>query len=549
MRANLLLISAFTLCLSAKAQIPTTGLVGKYTFSGNANDQSGSSNNGTMTNGATFTTDRFGNVNSSASLDGVDDYIALPSGSITSLNITGDFSVSYWIKSSDVAGLLASIGDCVTSPPTAGGYLSGINAGGVGSGKLGVATRGTWTGSIGSINDNTWHNIVYVLQGTTLKIYIDNVLDKQATGISAPLSWAGARLVGCRNDLVMTTATNYAGLFDDMLIYNRALTVTEVGQVFTGNCSTPDISTGLVARYDFTGNANDLSGSGNNGTVTGATLVADRFGNANSAYSFNGTTDNINILNNSSLNFQTTNKFSLSYWINPSSLSATQQNFVLCKQTSMGANQDGWNSSIMTDYTSNYRIQNGTSTNACSFGAGTSTIVTNQFQHIVQIYDNGTSYMYLNGGLMSQTTCTALIGDNTSDMLIGLPTFTFSNSKGFTGVIDDIRVYNKAISSCDVDSLFNMPNSIATGITQLNSKTSFTLYPNPANDKIIALFNSNESKQISIELFDLLGNSIKKNNIVSSLGENKVEINLNGLAEGVYLIRVENSVQKIQVIK
>ena len=49
------------------------------------------------------------------------------------------------------------------------------------------------------------------------------------------------------------------------------------------------INDGLVAYYPFNGNANDMSGSGYNGTVNGATLTTDRFGNPNSAYSFNGT--------------------------------------------------------------------------------------------------------------------------------------------------------------------------------------------------------------------------------------------------------------------
>ncbi len=45
---------------------------------------------------------------------------------------------------------------------------------------------------------------------------------------------------------------------------------------------------GLVAYYPFNGNANDESGNGNNGIVSGATLVADKFGKINSAYNFNG---------------------------------------------------------------------------------------------------------------------------------------------------------------------------------------------------------------------------------------------------------------------
>ena len=51
-----------------------------------------------------------------------------------------------------------------------------------------------------------------------------------------------------------------------------------------------NLQNGLVAFYPFCGNANDESGNGNNGTVNGATLTTDRFGNLNSAYSFSNST-------------------------------------------------------------------------------------------------------------------------------------------------------------------------------------------------------------------------------------------------------------------
>ena len=63
-----------------------------------------------------------------------------------------------------------------------------------------------------------------------------------------------------------------------------------------------DLNDGLVAYYPFNGNANDESGNGNDGTVIGATLTADRSGNPDSAYSFNGVNDYINVPHSSSLN-------------------------------------------------------------------------------------------------------------------------------------------------------------------------------------------------------------------------------------------------------
>ena len=59
---------------SVPSYVPTNGLVGWWGFNGNAQDGSGNGNHGTV-NGATLTTDRFGNQNGAYSFDGVDDYI------------------------------------------------------------------------------------------------------------------------------------------------------------------------------------------------------------------------------------------------------------------------------------------------------------------------------------------------------------------------------------------------------------------------------------------------------------------------------------------
>lgn len=80
---------------------------------------------------------------------------------------------------------------------------------------------------------------------------------------------------------------------------------------FTCICQA-SLTDGLVAYYPFNGNANDESGKGYNGKVNGATLTADRFGNANSAYSFDGNSD-IDLTGTNSLNFQS-GGFSLVAW-------------------------------------------------------------------------------------------------------------------------------------------------------------------------------------------------------------------------------------------
>ncbi len=74
--------------------VPSDGLVGWWPFNGNANDESGNGNDGTV-NGAILTTDRNGNANSAYSFDGVSNYIG---GSISNLNNTSSTTVSAWVK-------------------------------------------------------------------------------------------------------------------------------------------------------------------------------------------------------------------------------------------------------------------------------------------------------------------------------------------------------------------------------------------------------------------------------------------------------------------
>src|SRR5882724_9460321 len=77
---------------------------------------------------------------------------------------------------------------------------------------------------------------------------------------------------------------------------------------------------GLVAYYPFNGNANDASGNGNNGTVTSAALAADRFGNPNSAYAFDGVSSLITVPDSPALRI--TNDITVTCWV-----SFSQTNF------------------------------------------------------------------------------------------------------------------------------------------------------------------------------------------------------------------------------
>ena len=83
----------------------------------------------------------------------------------------------------------------------------------------------------------------------------------------------------------------------------------------TAACSQANLKKGLVAWYPFSGDANDASGNNNNPVFNNATLTANRFGNPNSAYHFNGVNAYMRIPNSPSLNL--TNRITLSVWVRP----------------------------------------------------------------------------------------------------------------------------------------------------------------------------------------------------------------------------------------
>ena len=152
-------------------------------------------------------------------------------------------------------------------------------------------------------------------------------------------------------------------------------------------------SNGLVGWWPFNGNANDESVNGNNGTVNGAALTSDRFNNINTAYSFNGQSDFIQLQNSNSID--SLYDFSVSAWINPNNLNSLFQYIVSKDSDGYAANGD-WdfylkNNQLSFAITSNtpptYEQQSNSSIQSISWQ---NVLVTRQSGNgIVKMYVNG----------------------------------------------------------------------------------------------------------------------------------------------------------------
>ena len=261
---SILLTAAATISIATATMaqvpnyVPTNGLAGWWPFNGNANDESGNVNNGTV-NGPTLSTDRSGLANSSYLFDGINDWINMPSGSSTSINITSNFTLTFWFKTSQATGAgLIGFGDNLNS--NNGGYLSAIGNGTVNNpnGKLTSMTGNNWYTGSNQVIDNNWHFATVVLSNNTLTFLVDNSIDATFNNVNAPTSFNGLRAIGARNNGL---AGYFNGKIDDIGIWNRALTQQEITDLYNAiNCfvnttispQTNSITTGSTASFTAT---------------------------------------------------------------------------------------------------------------------------------------------------------------------------------------------------------------------------------------------------------------------------------------------------------
>jgi len=214
---------------SIPSYVPKNGLVGWWPFNGNANDESGHSNNGTV-NGATLTTDRFGNLNSAYSFNGISNDIQIPySASYVNTNMT----ISYWKKS----GTWRQDTDLEYGNRTEVSWMTGFDYNN--PNRLGMQTicngNGIKGNSINATLDSNWNYLTFVVTGNLMKIY--------KNGKSIGTANYGTT-INCNNILYKlyighdfySQSEFYKYVIDDLGIYNRALTDEEILTLFNENC-------------------------------------------------------------------------------------------------------------------------------------------------------------------------------------------------------------------------------------------------------------------------------------------------------------------------
>jgi hypothetical protein len=212
---------------------------------------------------------------------------------------------------------------------------------------------------------------------------------------------------------------------------------------------------GLVGWWPFNGNANDESGNGNDGVVNGATLSVDRNGNLSSAFNFDGASNSITTiaqLGEGELTISFWEKidvFSFCYPIGLGINSASNQGF--------GVGIGGVNNVCGINERTQFAFDGQT---GCSNLISSDAILQiDEWYHAVFEYGNGATKIYVNGVLVAASN--NLSYSNFSNLVFGIRS---DNLFPFDGSLDDIAIYNRALTPQEIQNLYAGSNeTVDTG--------------------------------------------------------------------------------------
>jgi len=438
----------------------TNGLVGYWTFDGhNVNwgsnttaDSSGQGNTGTLINMSTSTSGTIGKIGQALSFNS-SAHVQLQNS--TSLNLNGsNLTMAAWIKPQTLpAGDHIFLIKSANSDGNVSRWFLDASA----NHPRALAFNGSFSCTItGStvLSVGTWYHVAATFDGNALRLYVNGVQDSSLIGGVC----AGATVDAVANYFTISpTGFPFTGAVDDVRIYNRALSATEIQQLYQAgggviqDASNPQALTGggLVGHWSFDGKymnwatnqALDSSGQGNNGTLVNmSTTTSPTRGVIGQALQFNGTNQYI-----STLNFPPfTSAFTLSAWVYANNTGNYKE--IIAKSLGSGATRnDG-----------ELRLTPGTQLLQLVGIGGTPVSASdpvpfNKWTYVTGTFDGTNSRVYINGVLEGSSASITYSGQASDPLYIGLRADLFGY---FPGTIDDVRIYNRALTAQEVQTLY-----------------------------------------------------------------------------------------------
>ena len=416
--------------------------VALYEFENNANDTVGNHN---ASSSSDFSTDsKFGTYSFDITSSSVFD----TGISNSELPVNGTWTCSAWVKPTGFSTNRAPIS--FTSWTTNYGWSLWVSTSGIAYPRVGTSLQGSGF----SLTLNNWHHIVLTYDSSVLKFYVDKTLISQHT---VTINTPNTNLRFGKSNLIFPTG-NF-GKLDQVRMYDKALSSDEVGILYNETTSTASDTNVLnegsgVALYSLDYDASDAGGN-YDGTPTDVDFGVD--GQINWGAEFNGSSSKVEFTTDS--NF--VNDFTISAWINMNQLPVSGYLYQVVawgdetagKRRSLGI----WNGG-----SGDPKVYFSGAYSAANFGGSTS-VSANQWYHVCVTRSGSTVKVYLNGSIDGTGTVTL----NSYTGTTGRIGTSGVAQEFFDGTIDQVRIFKKALSQNEIDTLYAETACVYTSTTDI----------------------------------------------------------------------------------
>jgi len=447
---------------------PKNGLVGYWSFEEGTGtkvgDFSNQGNTGTWYGSGSHWAD--GKFGKGGSFDGSSDYVDM--GDVLDMR-TGDYSVSVWFKTTDTQFTLVQKSLAASNPNRwfiiYGEETNVLKA--AFTDAEGSAIQATWTTTT-SILDNNWHHVVAVYdRDSLLTLYVDGVSRATADISSrngADINISCSLRIGAYNDSDCSVYSSFKmnGSIDEVRIYNRALEISEITALYNSglqkvnSSQNNQLTNGLVGLWSFNGpdidgnEAYDRSGQGNTGTIYGAVPTRGKVGQA---LSFDGS-KSANTYIEAGSGGAISEDWTISAYVNRRGLgdSESDANLIIQRGAYIPFPRN-YELGIIRSTTKPYVS---TSIDSWKRVIGTTSINVEGWYHITGVFIDATNTLkvYVNG--VEENSATITSNPPTASQVITIGRSSQESDHYWNGLIDEVRIYNRALSAQEILRLYNL---------------------------------------------------------------------------------------------
>jgi hypothetical protein len=408
--------------------------------------------------------------------DGVNDSISVNHNLIQNLTVSGH-TVSIWVKINSGTG---TVRDLISKDGEAAGtrewLITASSSNNFRAHVWSNTDSSVFIDSLLTITNGIWYHVAQTWDGINLILYINGVEDIRVPAAiigkntTQPIRIGGGAQLG-------STQYHSPCSIDDARIYNRPLTATEINALYNSRSKRPSgsLSNGLVAHYEMdddaigevTAQAKDSSGNLNHGQFFGFdNIVSNGFSNDIPAQIGTGTSlkfDGNNDFVEADVDFSGTDAITTSFWFNKPGSSGIKA--ILELSSNFNSNNDGFVFSV--DETggpcTGYGVTIGLRGNAgYNLACRSAAAPLNQWHHYLGIFDKGASaanetQLYIDGVLQIVDRPVGFSNENTNNFANDTLYFMSRGGVGLfnRGLLDDVRVYDKALSQTEINYLYN----------------------------------------------------------------------------------------------